>query len=225
MWTALKRVVVVALVISALPGPVASAGAVSDDRLFSPHSSPFGRPYAEWFAEYQEWLNEIPTPVNPFVDPASPENCDLEDGHVVFLEPQGPPCSVPPGKAVGIPFASWECSTAEGLGRTYAELRRCAVDNYAADFGPESLRFSVRIDGRVLPNPRAWTIVTPVPADLIDFPEDNIWDAVPGPSKSVTKGLFYILRPLSPGAHRVVIDLDHDEFGELTLVSRLRVAG
>jgi hypothetical protein len=218
------RLLVVAsfVVLSLLSAPVAFGDDSADARLFSPHSEPYGRPYAEWFAEFQEWYNEIPAPVNPLFVPDSPHNCDLEDGKVVFL---GVPtnCKVPEDKAVAFAGGFWECSTAEGLGQTYAELRRCAVDNFARDFNPDVHEFRIWIDGELLRQPRRWTVLTPIPSDLINFPENNVWNADPGPSKSVTKGFFYILRPLSEGTHTIKADVHDEAFGDFTLIYKLRV--
>jgi hypothetical protein len=214
--------VVFLFALSLLPSPAALAVQSADDRLFSPQSQPYGRAYAEWFAEYQEWFNEIATPVNPLTDPASPKNCDVEDGRITFLF-DGANCKVPEHKAVAFSGAFWECSTAEELGDTYAKLRRCAVKNFETDFNQDLLQFSIRIDGQIVRHPRRWTVLTPIPSDLIDFPEDNIWGADPGPSKSVTKGFFYILRPLSEGTHKITAKVHHETFGDFTITYELRV--
>lgn len=220
---ALRPLVVASFVVlSVLSAPVALGDNSADARLFSPHSEPYGRPYAEWFAEFQEWYNEIPTPVNPLIESDSPHNCDVEDGKVVFLGAETS-CKVPEHKAVAFAGGFWECSTAEGLGDTYAELRRCAVQNFEKDFDPDVHQFKIWIDGEVLRHPRRWAVVTPIPADLIDFPEDNIWGAEPGPSKSVSKGFFYILRPLPEGTHTIRAEVHDDTFGDVTFTYKLRV--
>jgi hypothetical protein len=210
------------VVLSLVPTTAAWASESANDELFTPHSSPYGRAYAEWFAEFQEWYNEIPAPVNPIFEGDSPHNCDLEDGRVVFLG-AATTCTVPEHKAVAFAGGFWECSTAEGLGETYAELRRCAVENFARDFDPDVHRFRIWIDGEPLRHPRRWTVLTPIPSDLIDFPENNIWDAEPGPSKSVTKGFFYILRPLSKGTHTIRAEVHDETFGDAVFVYKLRV--
>jgi hypothetical protein len=222
MRTLTRLTIAVLVTCSLLPISPTRADQTGDRRLFSPHSQPFGRAYAEWFAEYQEWLNEIPTPMNPVTDPTSPENCDVEDGRVTFVV-AGADCRVPEHKAVAFSDAFWECSTAEGLGDSYPELRACAVDNFAADFNRDVLEFSIRVDGQTIRRPRRWTVLTPIPSDLIDFPKDNIWGAEPGPSKSVTKGFFYILRPLPEGAHTITVDVHHETFGDFTLTYEIRV--
>jgi hypothetical protein len=55
------------------------------------------------------------------------------------------------------------------------------------------------------------------------FPESNVWDAPPGPSRSVTKGLLFMLRPLSPGTHTLRVRGHHDELGEVDFTYRLAV--
>ena len=49
------------------------------------------------------------------------------------------------------------------------------------------------------------------------------WDGEPGPSRSVTKGFMFILRPLDEGAHRVVVNIVDDVLGEFRWVWKLEV--
>ena len=191
-----------------------------DRRIFPPSSHPFGMSYAEWLGAYQIWFNEIPTPQNPLVDPSSARNCEV-DGPVVFLGPSGADCKVPEGKALVLGGASWECSTAEGLGMAFEALRRCATENFARDLGRDVVSFTLRIDGKRVSHPRRWTFVTS--GEIITFPDDNIWGAVPGPSKSVTKGILWILRPLREGRHTVRIHVVVDQVGAFDFIWRLRV--
>jgi hypothetical protein len=55
------------------------------------------------------------------------------------------------------------------------------------------------------------------------FPEENVWDARPGPSRSVTKGLFYMFRPLQRGTHTLRARGHHDVFGDVELLYRVIV--
>ena len=176
----------------------ALADGSADRGVFPPDASPRGMTYAQWLGDYQIWLNEIPTPDNPYTDPSSPLNCTLRHG-VVYLGPFGSDCNVPEGHPLLISGPFWECSTLEGLGDTYAELRACARDNFAHDFGRNAFLFTVRIDGKKLLHPRAWTFTSP--GEIIRFPDDNIWGAPGGTTKSVTKGFLYMLRPLEEGDH------------------------
>ena len=140
--------------------------------------------------------------------PDSPLNCaEQRNGKVVFLGPSGADCTVSDEARSSsfTHFGFWECSTAEGLGETWAELRACAKNNFARDLDPDIYHQNVYIDGKRLRHQRDWVTHT-TPGEIIDFPKDNIWGAEPGPSKSVTKGFLFILRPLSEGRHRIVIE-------------------
>ena len=72
------------------------------------------------------WLLEIPSGENPFEHPDSPRNCEPVDG-AVFLGPFGADCDVPAGVPVVVAVTFYECSTAEGLGDNFFQLRRCAT--------------------------------------------------------------------------------------------------
>jgi hypothetical protein len=196
----MRKVLVVACVLSLaiLSAAPVHAGEATDE-VFGPSATPYGRTYSQWEGLYQIWLNEIPFDTNPFVDPLSDRNCELQQGRVVFVGPSGANCAIPEGKAIAISGGFWECSTLEGLGDTFAELRRCAIDNFAIDFDPAGLQFRVKLDREPVRHPRRWRFVTP--GEIIQFPEDNIWGVPGGQTKSVTKGFFYILRPLDEGRH------------------------
>jgi hypothetical protein len=191
-----------------------------DRRIFPPSSHPFGVSYAEWEGAFQTWLNEIPTPENPLVDPSSARNCEV-DGPVVYLGPSGADCRVQEGKALLLPDGFWECSTAEGLGETFRALRRCAVENFARDLGREVVSLTLRIDGKRVFHPRRWTFLTP--GEIITFPDDNIWGAPGGPTKSVTKGIIWILRPLREGRHTIRLHVVDQVFGTFDIIWKLRV--
>jgi hypothetical protein len=199
----------------------ASAGDDDEARLFGPDAEPFGESYEEWFGDYQVWLNEIPLDEHPFEVSDSPADCALQDDEVVFLVSKER-CRVPEGASVAFDLGFWECSTAEGLGETFAELRRCARDNFRRDFDPDIWSIRLWLDGERVQHPRRWKFLTP--GEIIDFPEENIWDAEPGPSKSVTKGFFYILRPLSEGTHVIRARLQLQGEEPFVFVSRLRVS-
>jgi hypothetical protein len=115
----------------------------------------------------------------------------------------------------------WECSTAEGLGRTFAELRRCAIRNWHRDFRHEVFPFTVHIDGRRVQAPRRWTFVTR--GEIVMLPEGNVWGVAAGPTRSVTKGVLYILRPLSRGTHTLRLRGRHEELGTIDLIYRFTV--
>ena len=132
-----------------------------------------------------------------------------------------PTVSVPEGAPVLVPLFGWECSTAEGLGDTYRQLRRCAGRNFLNDFDPDSFRVRVNVDGERIRNARRWTFTSP--KLIIDFPRENLWGAVPGPSKAVSKEVDLILKPLVEGDHKVVLRVSSSVFGEIRFVWKLHV--
>jgi hypothetical protein len=202
---------------------VPASAQTANRHLFPPDAVVRGKTLAEWQAAYQIWANEIPTPVNPRHDPLSPLNCALQPRNVVFLGGFGADCTIPEGAVIAFTpgLAFWECSTAEGLGETFAELRRCVRENFARDLGSDVYHQRIVIDGKPLRHQRRWVVITP--GEIIDFPVVNVWSAVPGPSKSVTKGFMFVLRPLREGTHRIRWFLRHDVFGDFQAVWKLRV--
>jgi hypothetical protein len=203
-----------------VPQTLALAGGSANDEVFPPGSEPFGVSYQESFGDHMIWLQEIPTPANPFVDPTGPRNCERR-GRFVYIAGFEANCRVPEGKAIAFSGPFWECSTAEGLGDTFRELRRCAVDNFARDLARDVFGITVRIDGDRVLHPRRWVFVTP--GEIVVFPDDNIWGAPGGPSKSVTKGFYFIVRPLDEGRHQIRIHVNDAVFGEFNVTYSVRV--
>jgi hypothetical protein len=195
-------------------GPASAQGGSA---VFPPDASPRGMTYPEWEGAYQIWLNEIPTGRNPYVHPDSEENCALVHG-VVFLGPFGADCDVPGGHPILLPDGFWECSTGEGLGDTFGELRRCARENFAADFDPAFFQLSVWVDEVKVLHPRRWTFLSP--GEFFRFPRNNIWGADPGRTKSVTKGMLWLVRPLVPGDHTLRLHI----FGCCDIIWSLHVS-
>lgn len=198
----------------------AGAG-TAEQKVFPPDAVVRGMTLEGWGSVFSVWLQEIPAPVNPVFDPFSPRNCDVQPGGVVFVAGPGADCAIPEGSIVVFGTFGWECSTAEGLGETYGELRNCARENFARELNRDAIHQRLLIDGDPLKFLRQWVIVTP--GEVVDFPRDNIWGVEPGPSKSVTKGWLFILRPLDEGKHRIVNRVTSDVFGDQRFVWKLRV--
>ncbi len=213
----LAAIALVLPVVLALP---ASAGAPP---VYPPGSSPDGMSYPEWQGSYMTWLQEIPRGRNPINHPDSPKNCELVGG-MVFLGGAGANCGVPTGTPVAFSPAVgfWECSTAEGLGNTYRKLRRCATGRFWRDINPSSYRQRILIDGMKLMKNRRWIFLSP--GEMVDLPEYNIWHTTPGPTKSVTKGFFFILQPLDPGLHTIRVRANDAVLGKFLWVFKLHVS-
>ena len=187
------------LAVSIFGSTPASAVSGAGHLIANPDAVRHGMTYPQWEGAYQIWVNEIPLGKNPLVHPDSPRNCELQPGNTIFAGASGANCHVPSGASIAFGTYFWECSTAEGLGDTWQQLRRCALDNFQNDLS--SVHVTLSIDGVLVHHPKAWTFLTP--GEIIDFPEHNLWGADPGPSKSVTKGTLYIIKSLPEGSHVV----------------------
>ena len=219
-----KVIMVVAVMSLAIlwPHAASSEEPTANLRVFAPSSDPYGRTYERWFSRYMVWLQEIPVSSNPLVDPNSPRNCESR-GRLVFISPtgSGDGCSIPEGKAIAFTPVGHECSTAEGNGETFRELRRCAIEGFAGFAGPDVLSLTLRIDGRKVAHPRRWVFLTP--GEVVDFPDDNIWGAPGGPSRSLTKGFFFIIKPLDEGRHQIRVHVNDAALGEFDILYPVRV--
>lgn len=204
------------------PHAASSEESTAGRQVFAPSAAPFGKTYARWFSRYMIWMQEIPVPSNPIVDPNSPRNCESH-GRVVFASPTGTGdgCTIPEGKGFAFSPAGFECSTAEGNGETFRELRRCAVEGFAATAGPDVLRLTVRIDGKKVEHPRRWIVVTP--GEIVNLPDENIWGAPGGLTKSRTKGFFFIIKPLDEGRHLIRVHFNDAVLGEFDILYPVRV--
>ena len=97
------------------------------------------------------------------------------------------------------------------------ELRECAERRFRRDWGREMVTLHVRVDGKRLERPRRWTFTSQ--GRVVDLPKNNIWGAPPGPTKSIMRGVFYLLKPLAAGDHDVRVRLD---FGKRSTIFRYR---
>ncbi|MGS0683689.1 hypothetical protein ACVBEQ_00815 [Nakamurella sp. GG22] len=106
-------------------------------------------------------------------------------------------CTVPAGKSLLIPMINIECSTVEGNGTEYWELRQCA-QGIADDFDDQFLI----IDGVRVGNVGRFRVQT----GLFTFSvtEGNIF-GVPATAatNSVSDGYWAVIAPLCAGHHKV----------------------
>ena len=190
--------------------------------LYPADASVFGWSQGEWLGAYITWLLEIPPGQNPALDPSSPRNCESQHGGKVgFLSPAGADCTVPEGAAIVFTPAAHECSAAEGNGQTFRALKACAAEGWEEFFGPETYEQRLWLDGDRLRHQREWVVISP--GEIIDFPRNNIYGVEPGPSRSLSKGLLFIVRPPDEGRH-VIRVVAHDKvFGDFEFVWKIRV--
>lgn len=182
--------------------------------VFPINSHPYGKTYGQWSAAWWQWATSLPADHHPLFDTA-----DLstgQSGHVWFLggtffvnttqtgdflgvaNRSG---RVPAGTALFFPLLNAECSTAEGLGTTEAELRACARGSVD---GTTSLKAA--IDGHPVHNLFDQRATSPL-FTYGPVPANNVFQAlgedVPAgtTSPAAADGYYLMLGPLSVGKH------------------------
>ena len=189
-------------------GPATAAPDPDDARLYGPGStSPAGASLQTWATRMFTWFQETPAHQRLGVDPGSPANCVPRHGAVVF-GPVGTDdtCLVPAGRPIVVVYLGWSCSTAEGNGRTFLELRRCAERNWRTELG--DIRIRQVVDGNLVGEPRRWTVST---GDMwVDLPRHNVWGVRPGWTRSVGRAIVHVLKPPPVGSHLVRVRLLED---------------
>jgi hypothetical protein len=146
------------------------------------------------------WQKFVAIPGNPL------DRCDVGTKKILFLagttgiEPGQPgptrTCTTDKVKTFLVPLINVECSTLEGNGRTFKELRRCA----AGDFADHFTDLKLVIDGQAVGNlnslrVKAESTFTPVPGNVF-FPTLTH----PKKSKFASDGYWALIK-LTPGKH------------------------
>lgn len=216
----MKRLFVV-LMAALLLGALALAPAVASGKkpkFFPPNSHPYGKSYPEWHAKWFKWFVETPASINPLFDETGAQ-CNVgQRGRVWFsaatLELHSTrSCTIPAGKALYLFAVTSECSNVEPppfFGDSEADLRACAMVNFDEVFPFLPV---ITVDGVEVPKIGRYRMQTP----LFGFrlPDDNILGLPPGTiaTKAIAESIAVIVKPLSPGLHRVVIAVDSPAFG------------
>lgn len=195
----------VLLVVLAPAGPAAAAPDPDDAQLFGPSASkPGGASHRTWATRSFVWFQETPAAQDLSTDPASPANCTPRHG-VVYFDSVGTAetCVVPAGRPIVVAYLGWSCSTAEGNGDTFAQLRRCAQHSWRTEFG--DVRIKQTIDGNQVRQPRRWTVTTH--NMWVDLPRNNVWGVRPGWTRSVGTAIMQVIKPPTIGEHLMRVRL------------------
>jgi hypothetical protein len=188
-----------------VPALTASAGGIAP-----PQSSPHGKSYSAWAAEWWKWVLETPASINPLVDPTG-ENCAVNQAdHVWFLagalggEPVTRECTIPSGRALLIPLINlaYFAFLSDPPEQRSEEFIRAQVACIAdADFP------LVEIDGIPVGEPERY-LEKSIVFEVV-LPEDNLFGATEEDipeltlSPSVDEGFYLFLTPRTPGAHTI----------------------
>ncbi|WP_207003330.1 hypothetical protein [Trinickia mobilis] len=179
----------------------------------------YGETYGQWSAAWWQWMLSIPSGSNPTFFPDGTGCGSSQSGHVWFLaEPNsgsGPAeeCTVPVAKSIFVPIVNAECSSVEG-GPPYipsicnddATCRACAK-SLADQIDPTSLKASV--DEMPVNDLTIFRVQSPlfhfsIPANNWFSAEGLIAPA--GTGIAVSDGYWLMIKPLSPGQHKIHVE-------------------
>lgn len=178
-------------------------------QLYPVDSKPLGLTMSEWAVKWWQWLHSIPASNNPASDRTG-QYCSVgqpaKDVWFLVQTTSGPgerTCTIPAGKAILLPVAINECSTAEDPAlTTESALRACAIA------GNEVNSIVAIVDGVKLKNLEKYRVQSPL--FTLTFAENNNNGIPGGPTQSVSDAYMTFLKPLSPGNHTL-------QFSQVTL--------
>jgi hypothetical protein len=207
-------------------GPAPAAGAASAQiHVFPPQARPYGHTYSEWEVRFGQWFLAIPAAENPLLD-ASGAHCAVgQSGPVWFFigfihsGTLVRTCTLPAGKALLLNLSGGECSTAEGNGKTFEALRKCA-----RNYNPPTTEVDATVDEAHLTNLTRYRFATPL--YRFAYPAGNILGVHgSGTSQSVEDGIFVMLAPLAAGRHTVVTHIvDPSSHWDVRITYRLTIS-
>jgi hypothetical protein len=194
----------VALALLMATSPAQACGRNPNPGVLPVGSTPHGRTYAEWSAEWWKLGMEHPVDDNPLAEGGCFE---LSRSVWGLAAPLGlgvqHECTVPAGATLFVPTITVECSSLEppesGFhGDTEAEQAECAT--FWADHIED---VSVEIDGTPVNDLTSYRFVSP----QITFTAPTPWvfGSAGGPGTSVADGYYLMLAPLSKGEDTIRI--------------------
>ncbi len=173
-----------------------------DDKVavFSAKDSPYGKPWAEWTTMWWQWILSIPKDQNPGTGHNILQN--QSDENVLFLAGSfggfiEHNVTVQSGKALLFPIINFTTSYAEDPHFESDEdlIREAKKD--MDDITEKEVTLN-DIPQRDLELCRIFS----GPFDL-NYPPENVFNALPGLTRAVSDGYWLFLRPLPKGAYKI----------------------
>jgi hypothetical protein len=187
-----------------------SALAARQGGIAPPQSSPHGKSYSEWAAEWWQWALETPVSINPVLD-LTGENCAVnQSGQVWFLAGSFTggtvtrECTVTTGTALFFPLINngWFAFLNDPPEQRTEEFIRGQVSCIEAAEFP-----LIEIDGVPVENPGSY-LEKSILFQVV-LPEDNVFGVTEAQvpeltlSPSADEGFYLFLTPLTPGQHTI----------------------
>lgn len=170
--------------------------------VYSIDSKPYGIPYSDWTAKWEQWLISMPQQINAATDPTGSHCAQNQNGPVWFLAGTAGglaerTCTVPATKAILFPIVNSECSYLDTpTAKSIPDLVSCAKQD-----PNRAINLQVTLDGRNLQQLNKYRITSP-PFN-VTFVPNNLFGYHPGSTQTVADGFYVFLQPLSPGKHEL----------------------
>ena len=210
-------------------------GNTGNPGVLPPQSSPYGKTYGEWAAEWWQWALSIPADRNPLTDSTGEFAGEGQEGPVWFVagtfgDSVERSYQVPAGKALFVPVFVWlfgaaafDCDPSNpGVPCVVCDLEDLAVANtQAADV------LEVSIDGVPVKSIRSYEAGSPGPF-AVEYPDNSVVGLPAGSYlPNVTDGYWLMIKPLPPGQHEIRMHahyagLTYDPY-EYTIIHHIEV--
>jgi hypothetical protein len=178
----------------------------NDLSIYDKSTKPYGLSYEDHVINYNKFLLSLPIDTNPGTDETG-ERCkmgqDLENSSIFYLTGGSGgnterTCIIPSGMGLFIPMIEVEASTGEVPFATVDELHEIAKTDQ------DSVKSLVlRINSTEYPYDELKKFRTHTQVFDVNFPENALYGANPGPAKVVADGHYVITSPVSPGMYKI----------------------
>jgi hypothetical protein len=173
--------------------------------LYERNAHPFGISWEKWAAKWCRWMLSIPRKDNPALD-KNGKKCSMNqhDKYVWFLTGTfgnihivKRKCTIPSGKAIFFPILVKEDSLKED-----SDLKtELQLINRSRDATNRMMHIEATIDGKKMGELNSYRVQSEV-FDLT-FPQNNVYDVTPGPTRSVCDGYWLFVKPFRTGKHYI----------------------
>jgi hypothetical protein len=191
------------LLLSVGLSPVAGLNTVN---ISPPGGKPYSLTYEDHVKNFWKWIISLPIPKSPWQDDTG-RNCDngqsATNSPIFYLSGNGGgtsarTCKVPAGKALFIPVSPMEASDKESPGASVEQLSKTAKKDQDS-----ITSLYLKIDDKVYNLQDLGKYRTHTGAFDVTFPDNAIFGASKGNSKSVADGYYVITEPLPKGTHTI----------------------
>jgi len=176
------------------------------------NANQYGNTWGEWTTRWAQWRFSFPVTSGSEENAALPD-CQIGQSGPVWLlstfDQSGVyNCTIPSGKTILLPAATHlagaatrNCEpTAPGVPCYISELRKITTDLI------DRVSVSATLDGKKLTGLSKTRVTSP--EFSLTLPDSNFFKVDPGTYfPNVMDGYFIMLKPLKPGTHRIVINL------------------